>query len=300
MKVRRDTNGVHLFDRWSGLNILLDEISVPPHERDPAPRFVSIALTNLCDLKCSFCYAPKHRAMLDSRSVISWAIQLDDNGCMGLGFGGGEPTLHPEFVWLCQQVAARTKLAVSFTTHGHRLTNTMAEQLSNVVSFVRVSMDGVDETYEQIRNRRFSVLIEKLGLARRMAPFGVNYVVNSATIGDLDSAAAIAFEQGASELLLLPEQPIATDGRFDESTHRMLAEWVQRNSQYRLAISESSPLEGFPLAVPFSDDDRLTAYAHIDASGGIRTSSFSPESVAIRTSVLDAIVKLRSKVGAVN
>ena len=86
MKVRRDTNGVHLFDRWSGLNILFDEITVPAEQRDPAPRFVSMALTNLCDLRCGFCYAPKHRATLDTQSVTTWAMQLDEGGCMGIGF----------------------------------------------------------------------------------------------------------------------------------------------------------------------------------------------------------------------
>ena len=237
MKVRRDENGVHFFDRRSGLNILFEEIRVPEIEHASAPRFVSIALTNACDLRCRFCYAPKHVARLDKEAVIDWAIDLDETGCLGLGFGGGEPTLHPDFVSLCQQVTTNTRLAVSFTTHGHRLTRQMADQLTGSVHFVRVSMDGIDETYARIRGKQFSALVEKLLLVREIAPFGVNYVVNASTIEDLDSAAMIAFEHGASEMLLLPERPVAGTGGIDKETKRDLLEWIAQNSQFRLAIS---------------------------------------------------------------
>ena len=297
MKVRRDTNGVHLFDRWSGLNILFDEITVPVEQRDPAPRFVSMALTNLCDLRCDFCYAPKHRAILDTQSVTSWAMQLDEGGCMGIGFGGGEPTLHPDFVSLCQYVTAQTQMAVSFTTHGHRLTENIAEQLVNTVHFVRVSMDGVGKTYERIRRRSFAALIEKLALVRSIAPFGVNYVVNSETIRDLDSAATIAFAQGAFEMLLLPERSVAGIGGFDQATQETLTEWIRRNSLYRLAISDSPPIGGLPFAEPFSDVDQLSAYAHIDASRQLLTSSFSLDGVEVRSSVVEAVRRLREQIG---
>ena len=211
MKIRHDANGVHLFDRRTGLNILWDEIAVPAEKQDQAPRFVSMALTNSCDLKCRFCYAPKHPAKLDTPSVVSWATELDGSGCLGMGFGGGEPTLHPDFTSICREMSTRTQLAVTFTTHGHRLTEKMAEDLSGHVHFVRVSMDGTYGTYESIRNRSFVDLVEKLRLAREIAPFGVNFVVNAETISDLDTAAATAFELGAFELLLLPEQPVRTN-----------------------------------------------------------------------------------------
>ena len=297
MKVRHDANGVHLFDRRTGLNILLDECAVPAEEKDPAPRFVSMALTNACDLQCRFCYAPKHPARLDTRWVITWATELDKSGCVGLGFGGGEPSLHPDFVRICQEVSARTQMAVTFTTHGHRLTESMAEVLSGCVHFLRVSMDGTGSTYEAIRNRSFSVLVDKLQLAREIAPFGVNYVVNAETIGDLDAAAAMAFELGAFELLLLPERPVGTNRGIDISTMEILLDWINRNGHYRLAISESPHLQGLPVVHPFSDEHSLIAYAHIDASGYLRTSSFSNEAVQIHSSVMAAVSQLCAKTG---
>lgn len=184
VKVRRDGNGVHIFNRRSGLNVLLDEIEVPLHERAWAPRFVAVALTNACDLHCRFCYAPKHVARLDVDAVVAWSIELDGGGCMGIGFGGGEPTLHPHFAHLCQRIARETQLAVSFTTHAHRITEELVEQVKGAVHFVRVSMDGIGETYERIRGRNFATFLDKLRLVRAIAPFGVNYVVNAETVRD--------------------------------------------------------------------------------------------------------------------
>ncbi len=88
-KVRLSEAGVHLFDRVSGLNVLLDEVEV-------------------AELRCVFCYAPKHAAMLDMDRVVAWAVELDGAGCLGVGFGGGEPTAYPRFAQLCAQIAEST------------------------------------------------------------------------------------------------------------------------------------------------------------------------------------------------
>lgn len=60
VKLRVGPDGLHLFDRRTGLNMLFDEIEAPEEQWSRAPRQVSIALTNACDLACSFCYAPKN------------------------------------------------------------------------------------------------------------------------------------------------------------------------------------------------------------------------------------------------
>jgi len=80
MKIRYGATGVHMFERRSGLNILVDEISVPPEKWSVAPRYVSVALTNSCELNCSYCFAPKFSARLPSALVKSWVHDLDTAG----------------------------------------------------------------------------------------------------------------------------------------------------------------------------------------------------------------------------
>ena len=99
--MRLGPSGIHLFDRASGLNLLIDEFVPPETVWAAAPRQVSIALTNTCDLACSYCFAPKTRATLAFDRIVAWLDELDPNGTMGVGFGGGEPTLYRRFADLC-------------------------------------------------------------------------------------------------------------------------------------------------------------------------------------------------------
>jgi MoaA/NifB/PqqE/SkfB family radical SAM enzyme len=150
-KVRRSRHGAHYFERTSGLNVLLDEVVFPSEQWHRAPRYVAIALTNACELRCPFCYAPKRAARLRGTDVLRWARELDAAGSLGLGFGGGEPTAHPELARLCKAIAEQTSLAVSVTTHGHRFDAALADQLRGAVHFIRISVDGLGATYEEIR-----------------------------------------------------------------------------------------------------------------------------------------------------
>lgn len=66
MKMRAGPSGLHFFDRRTGWNVLVDEVRIPPSQWAGAPRQISVALTNACDLSCSYCYAPKTAATLDA------------------------------------------------------------------------------------------------------------------------------------------------------------------------------------------------------------------------------------------
>lgn len=238
--------------------MLLEEISIAPALWARAPRYVSIALTNACELKCPFCYAPKTPARLEARQTLSWVEELDDAGALGVGFGGGEPLAHPKFAWLCRQTSERTGLAVSFTTHAHRITQQLAAELAGSVHFIRASMDGTGSTYEQLRGRSFNSFREKLKLIATIAPFGINVVVNDLTVTELDEMAEFATAVGASELLLLPEQPVGDRPGITSETSRRLAAWATTAMlPYCLAISRAGTPADIPLADPFPSEQPL-------------------------------------------
>ncbi len=285
--------GVHLFDRVTGLNILLDEVPVPASLHARAPRQVSIALTNRCDLACAHCYARKSREELRFDTVTRWLTELDAAGTLGVGFGGGEPTLHPEFVKLCQYAAQETQLSVSFTTHGHHVDNELAERLRGSVHFIRVSMDGVGATYESIRRRSFAELLERLRDVRSISRFGVNVVVNDHTLPDLDEVARVSAGAGACELLLLPQMPVRSVLAASVDTLQGLRRWVDvYKGPLKLCINESSA-EGFPTCDPLVQERGLRAYAHIDAMGVLKRTSYSDTGVqASDGGVLQALDQL--------
>lgn len=280
-KLRFSAAGTHLSDRRSGWNVLLDEIVAPPEVWARSPRQVSIALTNRCDLACEFCYAPKSRAQLAANEVKIWLKELDENAAIGVGFGGGEPTLHPDFVELCRFASESTRLAVTFTTHGHHLSDRLLAQLDGHVHFIRISMDGVGATYEALRGRSFDALCDRIRAVRRITPFGLNVVVNRSTLGDLSAASALAADLGAAEILLLPEEATSERPALDDEAMEALRRWVRAyRGPVRLAISAFAA-EGFPTVDPLTAEAGLDAFAHIDARGILKRTSFDADGVAI-------------------
>lgn len=293
-KARWSPAGLHLFDRSTGLNVLLDEVAVPAERYSRAPRQVSIALTNRCDLACSHCYAPKSRHALGYDMVTRWLAELDANGTLGVGFGGGEPTLYPRFVELCRHATRETRLAVTFTTHGHHVDQAMADELLGSVHFIRVSMDGVGSTYEAIRRRPFVELVKRLKTVATISSFGINFVVNERTLPDLGEAASLTAELGGCELLLLPQVATRRCARADDATLRDLLHWVEGyRGSLRLCINEGSS-DGFPTCDPLSTERGLCAYAHIDAAGVLKSTSFEDTGVRVgEGSVLSVLEELR-------
>ena len=297
MKKRSGPCGIHLFDRRTGLNILMDEAVESTAHWSSAPRYVSISLTNTCELACPFCYASKKTAKLDFDTVVEWAKALDQAGCFGIGFGGGEPTLFPRFDALCRSIRAETDLAITFTTHGHRLTDELATALAGSVDFIRLSMDGIEGTYERLRGRSFDQFKRKMAIARDLAQFGINYVVNSDTIGDLAAAAHFVFDEGAHEILLLPE--IRPDGTLaiDAEVLARLQSWVETNHErYRLATStHSADVIGGPI-LPISALDESYEFMHINASGKLKLTAFSAHGVGLaeHDDIIEQMIRLRA------
>ena len=273
---------------------MVDEITPPANTWSAAPRHVSIALTNDCDLSCSHCYAPKNPAILAFDRLTSWLADLDANGCIGVGFGGGEPTLYPRLTELCTYAERNTNLAITMTTHAHRLSDQLLNQLAVNLHFVRVSMDGVGPTYESIRCRPFDALLERITALACVARFGINFLVNSKTIGDLDVAVQLAADLGASEFLLLPEEPVGRGVGIDNETALILRKWItEYHGSVPLAVSESGA-EGLPTCDPLIAETGLAAFAHIDASGVIKRTSYDKCGILIREDgVMAALNKLK-------
>jgi MoaA/NifB/PqqE/SkfB family radical SAM enzyme len=256
-------------------------------------------LTNACELHCPFCYAPKVPGRLDAGTVISWIEELDSAGALGVGFGGGEPSAHPDFGWLCVEAARRTTMAVTFTTHGHRIGADLAATLRGAVHFIRVSMDGIGSTYERLRGRPFDLFLRQLELIATIAPFGLNVVINDETVCDLDAIASLAGRVGATEILLLPEQPVGDRPGITPAACGRLVEWVSNSAPgVRVTISEASPIDGVPLADPFPDERPLEAHVHVDAIGVLRPNAYATAGVKLGTSFLESLEALRAAMTA--
>ena len=293
-RIRIGPAGLHYFNRDSGLNVLIDEVRPEEACWHIAPRQISIALNNACDLDCPYCYAPKFHAILSYDLVCRWIQEFDACGALGVGFGGGEPTLHPRFADLCEFTTNETRLAVTFTSHGHHLRPKLLSRLEGNVNFIRLSMDGVGQTYERFRGRSFEVFTTRVRDVRSVTSFGINFVVNADTIGELDEAIAYAHVHGAREFLLLPEQPFGGRSGISRSEIDRLQLWLSAyRGDVRLAVSEAGA-DILGVFDPCGSETGLRSYAHISAAGCLQKNSFFAEGVAISQSgVIAALEELR-------
>jgi hypothetical protein len=155
-------------------------------------------------------------------------------------------------------------------------------------------MDGIGSTYESIRNRPFDGLLERIYAIGRVTRFGINFVVNSKTIGNLDDAVQLATDLGASQFLLLPAKTAGRESGIDYVTMKQFREWVNRyRGSMPLAVGEGDN-EGFPTCDPLSAESGLAAFAHIDASGILKRTSFDKSGIIIRENgVIAAFDKLK-------
>ncbi len=185
-------------------------------------------------------------------------------------------------------------MAVTFTTHGHRLTPRLTDALRGSVHFARLSVDGVGATYERLRRRPFPAVLAAATLLRSVAPIGVNAVVNADTIGELDDLAKFAADVGASELLLLPEQPTAATPGISDADAERLVRWIRTaRTRVRLAISRSGLEASAPAVEVIPGERPLDAHMHVDASGVLRPHAYASVGTPVEGSILDAVQALR-------
>ena len=279
MKFRATPQGYLAFDRRSGLNVLIDE--VVPEEHSAAPAMVSFSLTNRCNLHCPHCFVSKGRSDLPFSLLAKWLVELDENGCLEVGFGGGEPLLHPDFSTICDFVHSRTGMACTITTNGTLLSEKMVESIRGNVDFCRISMDGWGEVHKRSRGVPFDSLVSTIANVAGRIRVGVNYLVNDETVGDLERVAPLLASLSVEELLLLPEIGARGENLLSESGISTLRGWVASyGGPLRLRGSERTCDEILPSVLPPGDTD-LFRYVHVDANGIMKTDSFTSAGVPI-------------------
>lgn len=181
-----------LFDRTSGLVAVCDGPETA-HLRMRAPRVVQFAITNACNLACTFCSRDVDaRSRWSGDDAFELLRDLSRAGTLEVAFGGGEPLAFKGFAQLVQRLHEETELAVSLTTNGTLLDDAMAANLAPYVGQVRLSV------YDDVEHR--SILRR---LVENRIRFGINWLVTPERADALEDVALELFELGCRDLLVL-------------------------------------------------------------------------------------------------
>lgn len=109
------------------------------------PYFAHLAITHVCNLRCSFCHIPEYK--VEEQDTAGMKRIIDKLDRMGIAYlsisGGGEPLLRKDFAEILNY-AASIGMYVKITSNGTMPESRYAELLESRVSEIAISLDGVD------------------------------------------------------------------------------------------------------------------------------------------------------------
>jgi MoaA/NifB/PqqE/SkfB family radical SAM enzyme len=181
-----------LFDRQTGLNILLEGDEVAEQKRI-APRNLLIAVTNACNLSCPFCYRDlKSPSQWHYDSLMAFCRGADRWGVLEVAFGGGEPMLFPRWQEFIIDLHETSGLCINFTTNGTLLTAEFLKAIEGRYGQIRLSIYEDNHPEETLR------LLGDCG-----ARYGVNWLISPAEMAGLESKFEGLVGQGVRDFLFL-------------------------------------------------------------------------------------------------
>lgn len=110
-------------------------------------------VTSRCNLRCTHCYAATEGQPYELSTGEALAV-IDDLaafGCPVLLFSGGEPFVRPDILTLAQHAVSKG-LRVVFSTNGTLIDAPLAAEIQALgVSYVGISIDGMEATHDRFR-----------------------------------------------------------------------------------------------------------------------------------------------------
>ena len=206
-----------LFERDFGLNILLEGEEVA-HLQRVAPRTLLIAVTNVCNLKCHFCYRNlKSPSEWTYGSLMAFCREASAWGVLEVAFGGGEPMLFKDWERFIHELYDTSGLCINFTTNGMLLTADFLHSIAGKYGNIRLSLYD-DNHWEQTIHL----------LAGCKARFGVNWLMTPDVLPQIESMFVKLLALGVRDFLLLGYKGTDSSMHLSHAQLNTLTDFVNR------------------------------------------------------------------------
>lgn len=172
-------------------------------------RVLQIHPTRHCNLRCLHCYSssgPEEREELEVSLLRDVVTDASHEGYSVLGMSGGEPLLYRPLRSLLEH-ARECGLITTVTSNGMLLDARRIALLKGAVDLLAISLDGVRESHNRMRNSEhaFTVMASRLeGVRASGIPFGFIFTLTQHNVHELDWVGQFALEQGARLLQIHP------------------------------------------------------------------------------------------------
>ncbi|HME18256.1 MAG TPA: radical SAM protein [Nitrososphaerales archaeon] len=280
MKSIETPEGLLIFDRRTGLNVLFDELK----KKDAIwqkPLYVALAITNRCNRECRWCYAasgpgfPVEGFWMRDR-VLDLAKALDEYGVLGLALGGGEPFTYPRFANLCRDIWDSTGLDVGATTNGDLVTGEDLETLKGHFGQLRVSVWSEGEIGKAVK------------LLGRGVSIGINTLLFRGGFHQVDRIIRAGVAAGIEDFLILSCKPVGRANGVMTPTREdidQLALLIRMYPSVAFEVDAAIAMElqgkSVMFAQPWIEEGGGSRFAMITHDGFVKPDSFSSHRVKL-------------------
>jgi len=268
-----------LFDRDTGLNIKL-EGEETEHLTRVAPRTLLIAVTNICNLSCPFCYRNlKSPSDWTYDSLMTFCQQAGEWGVLEMAFGGGEPTLFNNWERFIHELYDTSNLAINFTTNGMMLTDDFLQRIKGKYGNIRLSL------YE---TNHYEKTIELL--VKNEARFGVNWLITPQDLPTIESKFLKLLGMGVRDFLLLSYKGNDVSMHFNQAQYEEFAAFVNKMhralngmAQIKLDVCWGDVLPDVPRLFDLPDCGAGDGFLSITSDKQIKPCSFHHWTIPFQT-----------------
>lgn len=136
-------------------------------------------ITRRCHLHCPHCLAgdlSRYTPEVDTQTCFHFVNTMAECGVTRIVFTGGEPLIRADLFSILKR-AQDVGIVSQVTTNALALTSSKAAEFSSLVDCLRVSIDGLRDTHNILRQRKsYDVVVKAIALA---IDHGIRVVVNT-------------------------------------------------------------------------------------------------------------------------
>lgn len=182
----------------------------------PAPFFIVWNFTNLCNLRCIHCYQnagkplPNELTLEEKLRVVK---ELDEAGVPAIALSGGEPTIHPDF-WDVLNEMNRRGFYSAVATNGLMFANMeFAEKAKKAgLRYVEISIDAADpEVHDKFRGvpGAWAKAVQGLRNAVKLGfSVALAFTVTKTNVDQVDKVLDLAQEIGVRRVVFFNFVPV--------------------------------------------------------------------------------------------
>lgn len=268
-----------LFNRDTGLNVLL-EGDETAHLQRIAPRTLLIAVTNICNLSCSFCYRDlKLASAWTYQSLLEFCRAASDWGVLEVAFGGGEPMLFKGWERFIQELYDTSSLCINFTTNGMLLSDSFLKSIEGKYGNIRISLYDTNH---------WSTTIQRL--VSNGARFGVNWLITPDELPQIEAKFLNLLGLGVRDFLLLSYKGNDLTLHLNDHQLDVLANFIRRMhtalngvAQIKLDVCWGNVIEGVPVLFERKDCGAGDDFISITSDRQIKPCSFHHWSIPFQS-----------------